>query len=73
MSETRLIHGFHAIIAKLRHAAEDIKEIQLAEGRQDANRTAREISKKGLYNKRRIRLLIERHKRNRCNGCKRLR
>jgi len=36
MSETRLIHGFHAIIAKLRHAAEDIKEIQLAEGRQDA-------------------------------------
>ena len=35
MSETRLIHGFHAILAKLRHAADDVKEIYLAEGRQD--------------------------------------
>jgi len=35
MSETRLIHGFHAVIAKLRHSAEDVKEIFLAEGRQD--------------------------------------
>lgn len=35
MSETRLIHGFHAIVAKLRHSADDIKEIYLAEGRQD--------------------------------------
>ena len=35
MSETRLIHGFHAITAKLRHSAEDVKEIYLAEGRQD--------------------------------------
>ena len=35
MSETRLIHGFHAVIAKLRHAPEDVKEIYLAEGRQD--------------------------------------
>ncbi len=35
MSETRLIHGFHAVTAKLRHAAEDIKEIYLLEGRQD--------------------------------------
>jgi len=35
MSETRLIHGFHAIVAKLRHSADDVKEIYLAEGRQD--------------------------------------
>jgi len=35
MSETRLIHGFHAILAKLRHAADDVKEIYLAEARQD--------------------------------------
>jgi 23S rRNA (guanosine2251-2'-O)-methyltransferase len=35
MSDTRLIHGFHAILAKLRHAADDVKEIYLAEGRQD--------------------------------------
>ena len=35
MSETRLIHGFHAITAKLRHAADDIREISVAEGRQD--------------------------------------
>lgn len=36
MSETRLIHGFHAVLSKLRHAADDVKEIYLAEGRQDA-------------------------------------
>ena len=35
MSETRLIHGFHAITAKLRHAAADVKELHVAEGRQD--------------------------------------
>ena len=35
MSETRLIHGFHAVVAKLRHSADDVKEIYLAEGRQD--------------------------------------
>ena len=35
MSETRLIHGFHAITAKLRHAAADVREILVAEGRQD--------------------------------------
>ncbi|PKO83248.1 MAG: 23S rRNA (guanosine(2251)-2'-O)-methyltransferase RlmB [Betaproteobacteria bacterium HGW-Betaproteobacteria-11] len=35
MAETRLIHGFHAITAKLRHAAEDVREIFVAEGRQD--------------------------------------
>ena len=35
MSETRLIHGFHAVTAKLRHAADDIREITVAEGRQD--------------------------------------
>jgi 23S rRNA (guanosine2251-2'-O)-methyltransferase len=36
MSETRLIHGFHAVVAKLRHAAEDVKEVYVAEGRQDS-------------------------------------
>lgn len=36
MSETRLIHGFHAVTAKLRHAADDVKELYVAEGRQDA-------------------------------------
>jgi 23S rRNA (guanosine2251-2'-O)-methyltransferase len=36
MSETRLIHGFHAVIARLRHAADDVKEIYLAETRHDA-------------------------------------
>ncbi|HEX8989382.1 MAG TPA: 23S rRNA (guanosine(2251)-2'-O)-methyltransferase RlmB [Rhodocyclaceae bacterium] len=35
MSETRLIHGFHAVLSKLRHAADDVKEIYLAAGRQD--------------------------------------
>ncbi len=35
MTDTRLIHGFHAVIAKLRHAAADVKEIYVAEGRQD--------------------------------------
>ena len=35
MTDTRLIHGFHAITAKLRHAADDVKEITVAEGRQD--------------------------------------
>ncbi|TSA00286.1 MAG: 23S rRNA (guanosine(2251)-2'-O)-methyltransferase RlmB [Rhodocyclaceae bacterium] len=35
MTDTRLIHGFHAIIAKLRNAADDVKEISVAEGRQD--------------------------------------
>jgi 23S rRNA (guanosine2251-2'-O)-methyltransferase len=36
LSETRLIYGFHAIIARLRHAPEDVKEIYIAEKRQDA-------------------------------------
>lgn len=36
MSDTRLIHGFHAVTAKLRHAPEDVKELFVAEGRQDA-------------------------------------
>lgn len=36
MSEdTRLIHGFHAVTAKLRHDAEGIREIYLAAARQD--------------------------------------
>ncbi|MBI5784657.1 MAG: 23S rRNA (guanosine(2251)-2'-O)-methyltransferase RlmB [Rhodocyclales bacterium] len=36
VSETRLIHGFHAVTAKLRHAPGDVKELYVAEGRQDA-------------------------------------
>ncbi|MBU1235580.1 MAG: 23S rRNA (guanosine(2251)-2'-O)-methyltransferase RlmB [Gammaproteobacteria bacterium] len=43
MGETRLIHGFHAIAAKLRHAPEDVKELFVAEGRQDAR--ARDLLK----------------------------
>jgi 23S rRNA (guanosine2251-2'-O)-methyltransferase len=43
LADTRLIHGFHAIVAKLRQAAEDVKEIYLAEGRQDAR--ARDLVK----------------------------
>jgi 23S rRNA (guanosine2251-2'-O)-methyltransferase len=43
MSETRLIHGFHAVTAKLRHAPEDVKEIFIAEGRQDGR--ARDLLK----------------------------
>ena len=35
MSETRLIHGFHAVTAKLRYAADDVKEIYLAAAQQD--------------------------------------
>ncbi|MBA3034133.1 MAG: 23S rRNA (guanosine(2251)-2'-O)-methyltransferase RlmB [Gammaproteobacteria bacterium] len=33
--ETRLIHGFHAVTAKLRQDAEGVREIYLASGRQD--------------------------------------
>lgn len=37
MSEdTKLIHGFHAVTAKLRHDSEGVREIYLAAGRQDA-------------------------------------
>ncbi len=37
MSEdTKLIHGFHAVTAKLRHDPEGVREIYLAAGRQDA-------------------------------------
>jgi 23S rRNA (guanosine2251-2'-O)-methyltransferase len=43
MSELRLIHGFHAVTAKLRHAAADIKEIYVAAGRQDSR--ARDLLK----------------------------
>jgi 23S rRNA (guanosine2251-2'-O)-methyltransferase len=43
VTETRLIHGFHAVTAKLRHAPEDVKEIYVAEGRQDAR--ARDLLK----------------------------
>jgi 23S rRNA (guanosine2251-2'-O)-methyltransferase len=34
--DTRLIHGFHAVIAKLRHDAAGVRELYLATGRQDA-------------------------------------
>ena len=33
--DSRLIHGFHAVIAKLRHDPEGVREIYLAAGRQD--------------------------------------
>lgn len=34
-SETRLIHGFHAVTAKLRQTSDDVRELFIAEGRQD--------------------------------------
>ena len=34
--DSRLIHGFHAVTAKLRHDPEGVREIYLAAGRQDA-------------------------------------
>lgn len=36
MSSSRLVFGFHAIVAKLRHDPEAVKEILLDNGRQDA-------------------------------------
>ena len=36
MSETRLIHGFHAVFSKLRSAAGDVREIYVDAGRSDA-------------------------------------
>lgn len=36
MSQTRFIHGFHSVIAKLRHQPEAISEIFIDEGRHDA-------------------------------------
>jgi 23S rRNA (guanosine2251-2'-O)-methyltransferase len=36
MRETRLIHGFHAVCARLRLSASDIQEIYVQEGRDDA-------------------------------------
>lgn len=36
MSETRLIHGFHAVIAKLRHDPEAVEELYVDSSRQDA-------------------------------------
>ena len=36
MSETRLIHGFHAVIAKLRHDPEAVEELFVDATRQDA-------------------------------------
>ncbi len=47
MSETRLIHGFHAVTAKLRHAAGDIRELLVAEGRQDGR--MRELLKQAEF------------------------
>lgn len=43
MSDTRLIHGFHAVTAKLRHSTEDVREIYLAASRQDGR--ARDLIK----------------------------
>ena len=36
MSESRLIHGFHAVIAKLRHDPEGVEELYVDSTRQDA-------------------------------------
>lgn len=52
MAETRLIHGFHAVTAKLRHAAEDVKEIYIAEGRQDGR--VRDLLKAAEFHKVRV-------------------
>ena len=41
MPDTRLIHGFHAVLARLRQKAEAVKEIYLDAGRED--RRAREL------------------------------
>ena len=35
-NESRFIHGFHAVIAKLRHSPEDVREVFLDRQRQDA-------------------------------------
>lgn len=35
MADTRFIHGFHAVAAKLRHDPESVQEIFIAAGRQD--------------------------------------
>ena len=43
MAETKLIHGFHAITAKLRQAPDDVREIYLAEARHDGR--ARDLLK----------------------------
>ena len=43
MAERRFIHGFHAIIAKLRHSPDDITEIFVDRQRQDAR--ARDLVK----------------------------
>ncbi|SMB27132.1 23S rRNA (Gm2251)-methyltransferase [Sterolibacterium denitrificans] len=43
MAERRFIYGFHAVIAKLRHSADDVAEIFLDRQRQDAR--ARDLVK----------------------------
>jgi 23S rRNA (guanosine2251-2'-O)-methyltransferase len=43
MAETRLIHGFHAVLAKLRTVPGDVREIHIAAGRQDGR--ARDLIK----------------------------
>ena len=43
MAETRFIYGFHAVIAKLRHSAGDVREIFLDQTRSDAR--ARDLAK----------------------------
>ncbi len=48
MSSARLIYGFHAVTAKLRHDPESIKEILIDAGRQDAR--ARDLLKSAEFN-----------------------
>jgi 23S rRNA (guanosine2251-2'-O)-methyltransferase len=43
MAETRLIHGFHAVLSKLRTVPGDVREIHIAAGRQDGR--ARDLVK----------------------------
>jgi 23S rRNA (guanosine2251-2'-O)-methyltransferase len=41
--DTRLIHGFHAVVSRLRATPDDVREIHLASGRHDAR--ARDLQK----------------------------
>ena len=45
---SRLIHGFHAVIAKLRHNPAAVQEIYLEQGRQDGR--AKDLLRHGGWN-----------------------
>ena len=46
---SRLIYGFHAVTAKLRHDPESVKEIMIDATHLKAHRTAASLLKKGLF------------------------